>query len=180
MRAELLDFFAERGIEYCAALDYAQTREINHSIIERESFTPRSVVLFLLPYYAGECENLSRYAAARDYHLAIHAVCDELILKLRELFPDSSAKGYGDHSPIDERDAALSAGLGILGDSGLLINEKYGTYTFIADVVTDIPVSELGETGMALPHRHCSSCGACRRACPCGHRRNKRASKAAV
>ncbi|MBR2350464.1 MAG: epoxyqueuosine reductase, partial [Clostridia bacterium] len=164
----LADFFEKQGIEYYGVLDYALAREINPAIIERESFEPRSVILFLLPYYAGECENLSRYAAARDYHLAIRHYTAELIEELHRLFPDSSAKGYGDHSPIDECDAALSAGLGILGDSGLLINEKYGTYVFIADVVTDIPAEKLGQSGIAHPHKHCSSCGACRRACPTG------------
>ena len=168
MIAKLRDFFEKQGIEYYAVLDYRAAREINSAIMEREKFTPRSVILFLLPYYAGECENLSRYAAARDYHLAIRHYTAALIDKLRSLYPSASAKGYGDHSPIDERDAALSAGLGILGDSGLLINEKYGTYVFIADVVTDISPEELGESGAADSHGHCISCGACKRACPTG------------
>ena len=168
MIKELADFFKDRGIEYYAVLDYAAAREINPAIMARESFTPRSIILFLLPYYSGECENLSRYAAARDYHFAIRQYTDALTECLKALFPDSSAKGYGDHSPIDERDAALSAGLGILGDSGLLINGRYGLYVFIADVVTDIPEEKLGQSGEALPHGHCISCGACRRACPTG------------
>lgn len=168
MKRELAEFFDSEKIEYRAVLDYAQTRVINADIMEREHFTPRSVILFLLPYYAGECENLSRYAAARDYHLAIRDVSERLIAVLRESFPDCSAKGYGDHSPIDERDAALSAGLGVLGDSGLLINESYGTYIFIADVVTDIPPEQLADDFSAKPHRGCISCGACKRACPTG------------
>ena len=168
MKKELAEFFESENIEYFAVLDFAHTRLINSALMERESFTPRSAILFLLPYYAGECENLSRYAAARDYHLAIRGVTDRLIAKLSEIFPDSSAKGYGDHSPIDERDAALSAGLGILGDSGMLINEKYGTYAFIADVITDISPEELGVDGIAMPHGRCISCGACKSACPTG------------
>ena len=164
----LAEFFEKQGIEYYGVLDYAEAREINPAIMERESFEPRSIILFLLPYYAGECENLSRYAAARDYHLAIRHYTAELIDELHRLFPDSSAKGYGDHSPIDECDAALSAGLGILGDSGLLINESYGTYVFVADVITDIPPEAFGESGKAHPHGRCISCGACLRACPTG------------
>ncbi len=168
MIAELRDFFEKQGIEYYAVLDYGAARETSPAIMARESFTPRSVIMFLLPYYAGECDNLSRYAAARDYHIAIRHYTSALIDLLRTLFPNCSAKGYGDHSPIDERDAALSAGLGILGDSGLLINESYGTYVFIADVVTDIPPEAIGESGSPRPHGHCISCGACRRACPTG------------
>lgn len=168
MKKELAEFFENKKIEYYAVLDYSLARETNSSIIERESFKPRSAILFLLPYYAGDTENLSRYAAARDYHIAIREHTGALIEELRRLFPDCHAKGYGDHSPIDERDAALSAGLGILGDSGLLINEKYGTYIFIADVLTDIPPEVLGESGEAKPHGRCISCGKCRSACPTG------------
>ena len=168
MRKVLAEFFKSENIEYYAVLDFAHTRLINSALMERESFVPRSVILFLLPYYAGECENLSRYAAARDYHTAIRGVTERLSARLAEVFPSSSSKGYGDHSPIDERDAALSAGLGILGDSGMLINEKYGTYIFIADLITDISPCELGFDGRALPHGRCISCGACKRACPTG------------
>jgi len=168
MKKELADFFEKRKIEYYGVIDYSFAREINRGIIERESFTPRSVILFLLPYYAGSTDNLSVYAAAKDYHIAIRKYTGELIEVLHSLFPASSAKGYGDHSPIDERDAALSAGIGILGDSGLLINEKYGTYVFVADVITDISPAELGESGRVYPHRKCISCGRCRRACPTG------------
>ena len=168
MKKELVNFFEKQGIEYYAVLDYSLAKETNPSIIERESFTPRSVILFLLPYYAGDTENLSRYAAARDYHIAVREYTGALIGELRRLYPDCRAVGYGDHSPIDERDAALSAGLGILGDSGLLINDKYGTYIFIADVLTDIPPEALGESGEAKPHRRCISCGKCRSACPTG------------
>ena len=168
MKKELADFFESENIEYFSVLGFSHTRIINSALMEREDFTPRSVLLFLLPYYAGETENLSRYAAARDYHLAIRGVTDRLIARLSEIFPGSSSKGYGDHSPIDERDAALSAGLGILGDSGLLINEKYGTYVFIADVLTDISPDELGESGAASSHGRCISCYACKTACPTG------------
>ena len=76
-------------------------------------------------------------------------------------------KIFGDHSPIAERHAALISGLGIAGDSGLLINEKYGTYTFIGDMITDIPSELLGKTEI-VSISTCNHCGACRRACPTG------------
>lgn len=163
----LADFFKKQGIEYYGVLDYAEAREINPAIMERESFEPRSIILFLLPYYAGECENLSRYAAARDYHLAIRHYTAELIDELHRLFPDSSAKGYGDHSPIDEVGAALRSGLGLVGDNGLIINERYGSYVFIGDVVTDIDPELLGAVE-PTEIGHCMKCGACKRACPTG------------
>lgn len=164
---KLSDFFEKRNIEYFAVLDYNDCRETSHEIMSRESFTPRSVIIYLLPYYTGETVNISRYAASLDYHLIIGEVGRELAAFVKERYPTSESRAYGDHSPIDERHAALIGGLGILGDSGLLINEKYGTYSFIGDLVTDIPPEELGAT-QPMSVKRCSGCGACKRACPTG------------
>ena len=161
------DFFKNEGIELYSVLSYSDCRESSPHIIKREQFIPRSVIIFLVPYFAGAPKNISRYAASRDYHLYIKDVTERLAAAVKAHFPESSSKGYGDHSPIDERSAALVAGLGILGENGLLITEKYGSYVFIADLVTDIEPSELG----ALPTkevRFCEGCGACKKACPTG------------
>ncbi len=163
----ITDFFREEKIEYFSVLAYSDCNELNRELIAREGFTPRSVILFLLPYYAGETVNLSRYAASLDYHIAIRNISDSLIERLKVEFPNNHFRGYGDHSPIDERHAAVIAGLGIKGDSTLLINEKYGTYVFIADIVTDVAPELLGAV-TPLPITACSHCGACRRACPTG------------
>lgn len=155
------------GIEYFSVLSYSDVRETAPHILGRAELIPRSVIVYLLPYYAGETVNLSRYAASRDYHILISEVNAALINTLKSFFPDSSSYGYGDHSPIDERHAALISGLGIAGDNGLIINEKYGSYIFIGDVVTDIPPDRLSADTPSVI-RHCHSCGACKRACPTG------------
>ena len=161
------EYLREQGIEYFAVLDYSDCREINKRIIDREGFAPRSVIVYILPYYAGECVNLSRYASSLDYHLAISQINEGLADLLKEHFPSASVKGYGDHSPIDERSAALIGGLGIVGDNGLIINEKYGSYVFIADMITDIDPALLGAIS-PMDVKRCSGCGACKRACPTG------------
>ena len=121
------DYFASKNIEYYAVLDYASCRQINPSIMERENFVPKSVIVYLLPYYTGETANISRYAASLDYHLALREYSSGLIDALLAANPKTKAKGYGDHSPIDEVGAALISGLGMVGDNGLIINEKYGS-----------------------------------------------------
>ena len=163
----LKNFFDREKIEYFRVLDYKSCIEISSPIIERENFTPKSIILFLLPYYTGETVNISRYAASLDYHLAIRAVGERLKDYLLSQFPDAKMKIFGDHSPIAERHAALISGLGIAGDSELLINEKYGTYVFIGDMITDIPSDILGESDISSIVT-CSHCGACKRACPTG------------
>lgn len=167
MRCAIEKYFADSGIEYFAALAYSDCREISPEIMARESFSPKSVILFLLPYYVSEGKNISAYATSLDYHTAIKAVCDGLAEVIRKYLPGAKMRGYGDHSPIDEIHAAAISGLGIIGDNTLLINERYGSYVFVGDVVTDIDPSLLGARPVGEPER-CIRCGACRRACPTG------------
>ncbi len=167
MKEEIRDYFLSKDIEYFAVLSYSDCIETNSRIMEREDFAPQSVIVYLLPYYTGKTENISLYAASLDYHLAIKEINEGLVKLLKEKYPSAGLRGYGDHSPIDERHAALSGGLGIAGDNGLIINEKYGSFVFIGDLVTDIEPSLLGaETPCEISL--CHHCGACKRACPTG------------
>lgn len=159
--------FASLSIDSYGALSIGDANIINEKLLSREDFEAKSILVFLVPYYAGETVNLSRYAAARDYHIAIREITERLIGGIKEHYPEAHAKGYGDHSPIAERAAALRAGLGILGDNGLIIHEKYGSFVFIGDVITDLPPEALGARP-PQPIRTCEHCGRCRAACPTG------------
>lgn len=161
------EFFEKEKIEYYAILDYNDLHQINPRIIERKNIEAKSVIIFLIPYYAGETVNLSKYAAAKDYHLYIKGITERLIQFLRAEYPENSFFGFGDHSPIDERYAALVGGLGILGENGLLINEKYGTYVFVADVISDLPKEKIGASAPKAIKK-CKNCNACKNACPTG------------
>ncbi len=167
MQNAIKSYFSSHNIEYYATRSYADCREINPGLTDRQGFVPRSVIIYLLPYYSGETVNLSRYAASLDYHLIISEINSGLTELLKSYRPDAKIKGYGDHSPIDERHAALTAGLGIAGDNGLIINEKYGSFVFIGDIVTDIAPDDLSAT-LPMPILRCEGCGLCRAACPTG------------
>lgn len=167
MKNKLRRFFEEEKIEYFSLLPYSQCRIIRPDIMARENFVPRSVIIFLVPYYSGECVNISRYAASRDYHIYLNAVNDRLSKFLRNEAAGTRSKGYGDHSPIDERDAAAKCSLGVIGDNGLLINEKYGSYVFIGELICDIEPDLLASASVGAVN-FCEHCGACRIACPTG------------
>ena len=163
----LSEFFEKNKIEYFAAVDYSYLREINVPLRERCGIVPQSAIVFLIPYFVSRPKNFSLYASSLDYHIFAKKLTRELASHLKSAFSEYNFVGFGDHSPIDERHAALISGLGILGDSEMLINEKYGTYTFIAEILTDMPGDVLGAQ---LPSeiKRCHSCGACRKACPMG------------
>ncbi len=160
-------FFSSLGIEYFAVADFQNVKVTKGELLSREDFVPRSVILFLVPYYTLTPKNISRYAASYDYHLIIRKIGEGLEEALKKNFPQAKMKIYGDHSPIDERHAALTHGLGILGDNGLLINKAYGSYIFIGDLICDIPPELLGAKEPTDIH-FCTHCGACKRACPTG------------
>ena len=84
MKEKLREYFYSQGIEYFAMLDYSDCRQTNERIIAREAFTPRSVIVYLLPYYSGDTENISLYAASLDYHLAIREINSGLAELLKE------------------------------------------------------------------------------------------------
>lgn len=157
--------FRSENIEYVATLDMDDVRLTYPELLSREDFEAKSVILYLVPYYVGECKNISTYASSLDYHIFIREMNEKVIAWLLEHFPGARAKGYGDHSPIDEIDAAVKAGLGVKGKNRLLINEKYGSYVFIGEVITDVPAGLLGRVESSCGGE-CLSCGRCLSACP--------------
>lgn len=166
MKEKLKSFFEEQKIEYFSVLPLSECRLTKPHLLKKEGISFGAVIIYLLPYYTGECENISRYAASRDYHLLLKTVGQGLAELLRgEL--GAGAAAFGDHSPIDERDAAARAGLGIIGDNGLIINEKYGSYVFIGEVITDADSALLDAQGPTRVE-FCEHCGACKEACPIG------------
>ncbi len=133
-------------------------------LLERADISHGSVVLFAMPYYTPACDekrNLSSYAVSRDYHLYFKMLSEQLLSILREEFPQHRFAAFADHSPIDERTAAATAGLGVLGKNGLLITEKYSSYVFLGEILTDATLA-----CEPLPIQSCLECGACKSACP--------------
>lgn len=154
-------------IEYYAVLDYGDCRVTLPRLVDRTGIMPRSVIVFLMPYFVSVPTNFSAYAASRDYHLAVKEITDRIISRLKDEWKDYSFFGFGDRSPIDERYAALVGGLGVLGNNRLVLNERYGSYFFIAEIITDAPAELLGAK-KPIPVSHCISCGRCEEACPTG------------
>ncbi len=133
-------------------------------LLERYGIQSGSVALFAIPYYTRACDgerNLSSYAVGKDYHLYFRMLTEKILEALRAEFPQNRFAAFADHSPIDERRAAAMAGLGVIGQNGLLITEKYSSYVFIGELLTDALLE-------ASPQEisPCIGCGACQKICP--------------
>ncbi len=165
MLPEIISYMTEHHIRFYGALPFSRCSVINRPLLDRTLPQPESVLSLLIPYYDGDTpeRNISLYAVARDYHLYAKKLLGTLCAVLEQAYPSYRFVWYADHSPFDERETAAKAGLGIYGDNGLLINETYGSYVFLAEIASDMPFAE---ANTPCEIRRCSHCGACRRACP--------------
>ena len=101
MKRVIDGFFENEKIEYYAIADYRCAHVLREDIMAREGFTPRSIIIFLVPYYTGEAKNISAYAKSRDYHLYAKELDERFANHLKRSNVTCHSKLYSDHSPID-------------------------------------------------------------------------------
>ena len=162
-------FFKERNIELYAHVPLSECKIIKNYLLEREGFTENAnVIMILLPYRSKhQPKNLSVYASVRDYHKYVENLRAEVIEYVKTKHPVAKIQLFADHSPIDEVHAACISGLGFIGRNGLLINERYSSFVFLCEIVTDLSPKELGiEEYTEKSVSTCMNCGACARLCP--------------
>ena len=105
----------------------------------------------------------ARYASGEaDYHDVIHERLKQLKTWLELAAPGAMVRGVVDTAPLLEREFAEAAGLGWVGKNTLLLNRTWGSYFFLAALLTDLalvvdPPQQKG---------YCGTCTACLDACP--------------
>ena len=128
----------------------------------------RSIVALALNYFQGKRPHkggptgkIARYAWGDDYHDIIGVKLDRLDDFLRSF--GGQQKCYVDTGPVLERDHAAQAGIGWHGKSTMLIDQRLGTWFFLAEILTtlELPPDE------PIPNR-CGTCERCITACPTG------------
>mgnify|MGYP004511926503 FL=1 len=157
---------SEQGLSCFAPVPLSACKIFRPYLLERAQISPEgTAVMIAVPYIVRDSVpgNLSEYAKSRDYHLFFAELFASILPALQKDFPDYRFAGFTDHSPLDEIHAAARAGLGRIGDHGLLITEPYASFVFLGEIITDAPIpctpSEI---------RFCEKCGLCRRCCPTG------------
>lgn len=163
------EFFERENIELYAYMPLERCKVIKSYLLEKNGFDSScGAVMMLLPYRSGiKPKNLSVYASVRDYHKYVDELAERFYEYAKSRYGDGKFKLFADHSPIDEVHAACICGLGFIGRNGLLINEKYSSFVFLCEIVTNLTEKELGiPQYVEKEPRTCINCGACVRACP--------------
>ncbi|MEK9824854.1 MAG: tRNA epoxyqueuosine(34) reductase QueG, partial [Methylotenera sp.] len=109
---------------------------------------------------------ISRYALGRDYHKVMRNKLQKLCEKIQsELTPyqtqDFQYRVFTDSAPVLEVALAEKAGLGWRGKHTLLINKERGSWFFLGEIYTNLPLSVDAPTS-----NHCGTCSSCIEVCP--------------
>jgi epoxyqueuosine reductase len=104
---------------------------------------------------------VSRYALGRDYHKVMRGRLQRLAERIGDRVGAFGYRAFVDSAPVMEKALAQKAGLGWIGKHTNLIHREAGSWFFLGELYTDLPLPvdrPLGE--------HCGDCRACIDVCP--------------
>ena len=154
-------------------MDYMQrhgTRRSRPQELHPGTIRVISVRMDYLPESACDIEALledpskgvvSRYALGRDYHKLMRKRLQKLAERIQEHTGQFGYRVFVDSAPVLEKALAEKAGLGWIGKHSNLINKQAGSWFFLGEIYTDLPLPT--DTPAA---EHCGECTKCIDICP--------------
>jgi len=104
---------------------------------------------------------VSRYALGRDYHKLMRARLQKLADRIASEIGPFGYRAFSDSAPVLEKALARNAGLGWIGKHTNLINRRAGSWFFLGELYTDLPLpADEAESD------HCGTCVRCIEVCP--------------
>src|SRR5712691_9570401 len=114
---------------------------------------------------------ISRYAWGDDYHEIIKPRLQQFAAWLRDYagdeVPEVETRLFVDTGRMVDRAVAQRAGLGWYGKNTNILTKGWGSWVFLAEIVTNLPLGGDGGQNYNRPSKaSCGSCDICLRACP--------------
>jgi epoxyqueuosine reductase len=132
----------------------------------------RSIISLAYPYSALKPASPEGYEAARytepaceDYHRRVRRLCSGLVDAIRSRYPDAGTRICVDTAPVLERSLAFASGVGFIGKNTTLIVPGHGSFVFLAEILTTVPLPGSGPVPL---EGLCGVCSRCVDACPTG------------
>ena len=107
---------------------------------------------------------ISRYALGRDYHKVLRRRLQKLADRIKAVAEAHDFRVFVDSAPVLEKALARNAGLGWIGKHSNLINPGAGSWFFLGEIYTDLPLP----VDEPFTKTHCGTCRACLDVCPTG------------
>src|SRR5207245_7528470 len=96
---------------------------------------------------------ISRYALGRDYHKVLRERLQRLVERIRDAVGEFRYRVFTDSAPVLEVALAAKAGLGWRGKHTLLLTREAGSFFFLGEIYTDLPLPPTPATTA-----HCGRC----------------------
>jgi len=109
----------------------------------------------------GERAYVARYALGRDYHKLLRGRLQKLAARIGAVVGPFGYRAFVDSAPVLERALARDAGLGWIGKNTCVINTQAGSWFFLGELYTDLPLPL-----DAPASEHCGTCTRCIEVCP--------------
>lgn len=106
---------------------------------------------------------ISRYALGRDYHKLMRNRLQQLCDRIASAYGPFGYRVFVDSAPVLEKAIAEKAGLGWIGKHSNIIHQQNGSWFFLGEIYTDLPLTDTQEQ---TSDNHCGTCTACMDACP--------------
>ena len=110
---------------------------------------------------APELAYISRYALGRDYHKVMRKRLQKLARRIQTVAGTYGYRVFVDSAPVLEKALAENAGLGWIGKHTNLLNQHAGSWFFLGEIYTNLPL-----TVDEPVNPHCGNCHACLDVCP--------------
>ncbi len=159
--------------DFHADMDYMHKHGLKRSrpdLLVAETISIISVRMDYLPETAEQINQvldsptsafISRYALGRDYHKIMRNRLQKLANKIEADYGQFGYRAFVDSAPVLEKAIAEKAGLGWIGKHSNVINRKAGSWFFLGEIYTTIPlVTDKASSS------HCGNCVACIDICP--------------
>ncbi len=104
---------------------------------------------------------VARYALGRDYHKVLRQRLQKLADRIEASVGHFNYRAFTDSAPVMEKPLAQKAGLGWIGKHTNLIHREAGSWFFLGELYTDLPLPV-----DAPATDHCGTCQACIDICP--------------
>lgn len=150
---------ANAGMEYLQR--HVPLRPHPSSVMETAA-TVISVAFSYAPstFRSSQLPVIACYAYGKDYHDVLRKRLAVPVERLKDAY-GGEWRICIDSAPLPERYWALQGGIGLRGKNGSVIIDNYGSYVFLAEVLTSLKIEP-----EAPSTRSCNGCGKCISRCP--------------